>query len=80
MSKLRFVLDTNLIVSTALLERSTPRQAFELAFNRGELLLSDAMLAELSGVLRRDKFGRRYGNLGEAGQTLSEQPLIVVRR
>lgn len=58
MSKPRFVLDTNLIISAALLEISKPRQAFELAFNRGELLLSDAMLAELSEVLRRDKFDR----------------------
>jgi len=58
MSKLRFVLDTNLIISAALLDTSRPRQAFELAFNRGELLLSDAMHMELAEVLRRDKFDR----------------------
>jgi len=58
MNKPRFALDTNLIISAALLERSTPRQAFVLAFNRGDLLLSDAMQAELSEVLRRDRFDR----------------------
>ena len=58
MSKLRFVLDTNLIVSAALLEQSAPRQAFELALSRGELLMSDAMQIELSEVLKRKKFDR----------------------
>jgi putative PIN family toxin of toxin-antitoxin system len=58
MSKPRFVLDTNLIVSAALLGQSAPRKAFELALSRGELLLSDAMQVELSEVLRRDKFNR----------------------
>lgn len=58
MSKPRFVLDTNLIVSAALLADSAPRQAFELALNRGELLLSDAMQIELSEVLMRSKFDR----------------------
>ena len=51
MSKPRFVLDTNLIVSAALLADSAPRQAFELAINRGELLLSDALQIELSAEL-----------------------------
>lgn len=46
------------MISAALLERSVPRQAFELALERGELLLSDAMQVELSEVLRRDKFDR----------------------
>ena len=58
MSKPRFVFDTNLIISAALLGQSTPRQAFELAFRRGELLISDEMQIELSEVLRRDKFNR----------------------
>jgi uncharacterized protein len=58
MSKPRFVLDTNLIVSAALLGESVPRRAFELAFVRGELLISDVMQVELSEVLRRDKFNR----------------------
>jgi putative PIN family toxin of toxin-antitoxin system len=58
MNKPRFVLDTNLIVSAALLGQSVPRQAFELALSRGELLLSDAMQVELSAVLKRNKFNR----------------------
>jgi hypothetical protein len=41
MSKPRFVLDTNLIVSAALLEKSLARQAFEVALLQGTILVSD---------------------------------------
>lgn len=56
MSRLRFVFDTNTIVSAALLADGTPRKAFEAALNHGELLLSDELRDELSAVLRRKKF------------------------
>lgn len=58
MSRLRFVLDTNTIVSAALLANSIPRHAFEFAISQGELLLSDALQHELSDVLRRGKFDK----------------------
>ena len=48
MSKPRFVLDTNLIVQAALLDTSPARRAFEVALLQGEILLSDAVQAELS--------------------------------
>lgn len=58
MSRLRFVFDTNTIVSAALLADSIPRQAFEFAIAQGELLLSDTVQLELSEVLRRTKFDK----------------------
>lgn len=58
MSKSRFVLDTNLIVSAALFKQSIARQAFEKAITTGEILLSDALQTELSEVFLRQKFDR----------------------
>lgn len=58
MRKPRIVLDTNLLVSAALRRRSVPRQAFELAFRRGDVLVSSETLAELEEVLTRSKFDR----------------------
>lgn len=54
----RFVLDTNVIVSAVLLPRSVPRQAFDLAFIRGTVLVSESILDELDNVLRRPRFER----------------------
>jgi putative PIN family toxin of toxin-antitoxin system len=56
---LRFVFDTNVLVSASLLPNSKPRKALDLAFNQGKLLLSLAALAELCEVLSRKRF-RRY--------------------
>lgn len=58
MNKSRFVLDTNLIVSAALFKQSVARQAFEKALTTGDILLSDALQAEVSEVLLRQKFDR----------------------
>ena len=58
MSQSRFVLDTNLIVSAALFKQSVARQAFEKAITTGDILLSDALQAELSEVMLRQKFDR----------------------
>lgn len=55
---MRFVFDTNTLVSAALFSRSIPRLAFDNAFERGELLTSEACLAELDEVLHRAKFTR----------------------
>lgn len=55
---LRFVLDTSVIVSALLLSRSVPRQAFDLAFIQGTVLVSDTTLNELDTVLRRSRFDR----------------------
>lgn len=56
---MRFVFDTNVLVSALLLPNSKPRQALDLALKQGKLLLSFAVLAELCEVLSRKRF-RRY--------------------
>jgi uncharacterized protein len=66
----RFVLDTNVIVSAVLLTRSVPRQAFDLAFIRGTVLVSESILDELDNVLRRPRF-ERYVSEGERLQFLT---------
>ena len=58
MSKPRLVLDTNLIVSAALLARSFTRQVFETALAQGEILVSDETQDELTEVIMRPKFDR----------------------
>jgi len=58
-ASLRCVFDTNVLISALLLPRSKPRQALDLALERGKLLLSLPTLAELYEVLGRKRF-RRY--------------------
>ncbi|GAB3780189.1 hypothetical protein GCM10028818_31900 [Spirosoma horti] len=55
---MKFIFDTNTLVSAALSAQSTPRQAFDTALRRGELLTSESCLAELNQVLHRPKFAR----------------------
>ncbi len=57
-SDLRAVIDTNVIVSALLLKHSVPRQAFDLARQRGAILLSWPTIAELNDVLSRPRFDR----------------------
>ena len=57
-NKLRFVLDTNLVISAALIELSLARSAFDLALAKGEILLSAPVQVELSEVFLRSKFDR----------------------
>jgi uncharacterized protein len=54
----RFVLDTGVLVSALLLPLSVPRQAVDLAFARGIVLVSAAAIDELNEVLRRPRFDR----------------------
>src|SRR3954454_17470572 len=55
-NKLRFVFDTNVLISALMFTGSVPEQAFRLAFEKGTLLLSDETFAELADVLKRAKF------------------------
>jgi len=55
---LRFVLDTNVIVSALLLPDSKPRSAFDRALDKGKILVSIPVLVELEAVLSRRKFGK----------------------
>lgn len=54
----RFVLDTNVVVSALLLKQSVSRQAFDRAFELGQVLLSWATISELNDVLSRERFDK----------------------
>lgn len=58
MTEQRFVLDTNVTVSAAVLPKSVPRQAFNKALDLGSPLLSDSIVVELVEVLGRKRFDR----------------------
>lgn len=55
---MRFIFDTNVIVSALLLPESKPRQALDLALLHGKVLLSFTVLAELYDVLSRKHLHR----------------------
>ncbi len=58
MSKLRIVLDANVIISAFLFKISKPRQVLEIAKNNHLILLSEIIIQELKEVLYRTKFDR----------------------
>jgi hypothetical protein len=55
---LRFVFDTNVVVSAALLAGSVPRRAFDKAIDNGTILISVPVLLELAEVLSRKKLNK----------------------
>lgn len=57
-SKPRYVFDTNVIISGLLFDQSLPGRVFYEALDRGEILLSQEVVEELSDVLSREKFDR----------------------
>ena len=67
---MRFVFDTNVLISAALSDESISRRAFDHALDRGPILLSLPVLEELNEVLARDKF-RAYVTEDEARQFLA---------
>lgn len=54
----RFVFDTGVLISAALMPQSLPRKALDAALVAGVLVMSDATLAELAEVVGREKFER----------------------
>jgi uncharacterized protein len=74
----RFVLDTNVAVSAALLLGSVPRQAFDKALRLGRPLLSGATLKELIRVLQRKRLDRYVSreSRGRFMATLVEQAIF----
>lgn len=55
---MRFVFDTNTIVSALLLPDSKPRQALDRALDMGKILISMPALLELNEVIARKKFDK----------------------
>lgn len=58
MAKLRFVFDTNILVSGILINSSKPDYAFKQAKNLGTILFSDLTFQELEEILKRPKFNK----------------------
>ena len=58
MTKLRLVLDTNVLVSGLLIQNSIPQQVYDYAIAHAMLLISHATLSEIERVLIRPKFDR----------------------
>jgi putative PIN family toxin of toxin-antitoxin system len=54
----RCVFDTNTVVSALLFENGNPGRALKETLRRGQLLLSLEVAAEISEVLRREKFDK----------------------
>jgi uncharacterized protein len=84
MSEQRFVLDTNVIISAALLEKSVARRAFDKAILHGRVLISGDLQDEISEVILRPKFDR-YLSLERRLQFLAgfinvAMPIIVTEQ
>ncbi len=54
----RYVLDTNVIISALLFEKSKPAQALQYVLTNGRVLLSLDFLEELNDVIARERFNR----------------------
>ena len=67
---MRFVLDTNVLVSALLLDNSISRRAFNRALDHGKMLFSLPVLAELNEVLSRKRF-RKYVDEDDARRFLA---------
>lgn len=70
-NKLRFVFDTNVLVSALMFSRSTPRSAWNKARQNGVVLMSVDTIAELHAVLHRPKI-IAYVPLAESTAFLEE--------
>lgn len=57
-NEVRYVFDTNVLISALLFENSKPAQAFQYALENGAVLLSLDLLEELNEVLGRERFNR----------------------
>lgn len=55
---LRFVIDTNTLVSHMLMPESIPAKAVSYSLENGKILISDDTLMEIGEVLSREKFDR----------------------
>ena len=56
--ELRFVFDTNVLISAALFKASVPRQALDLARTIGNVIMSWPTMAELQEVLGRKRLDK----------------------
>ena len=58
MSKIKIVLDSNVLVSAALFKGSIGRKAFQKATTVGQIVVSEPTLAEIKDVFSRPRFNK----------------------
>ncbi len=58
MNNLRFVLDTNVLISSILSKNTPPQKLFDYSMAHGIILMSEATVTEITEVLTRKKFDR----------------------
>ena len=58
MNKLRFVIDTNVLISSILSKNTPPQKLFDYSMTHGIILMSEATVIEITEVLTRNKFDR----------------------
>jgi putative PIN family toxin of toxin-antitoxin system len=60
---MRVLLDTNVLVSTAIMPQGKPGQIFQRAASRFDLICSEYILEELADVLARPRIQKKYQSL-----------------
>lgn len=63
MNKLRFILDTNVLISSILSKNTPPQKIFDYSMAHGIILMSEATATEITEVLTRKKFEHFYQTL-----------------
>jgi len=78
MTKLRLVIDTNILISGLMSVNSLPQQVFDYATSQAILLISDEVQSEIQNVISRPKL-QKYITLERRTQFLSELSQQVER-
>lgn len=76
MTKIKFVVDTNVLLSQLLWPTSFPVKAFRKALSIGTFIVSNEVIAELTEVLSRKKFDP-YISIEERQSFLRQLSLVV---
>ena len=78
MTKLRLVIDTNILISGLMSVNSLPQQVFDYATSQAILLISDAVQSEIENVISRPKL-EKYITLERRVKFLAELSQQVER-
>ncbi len=78
MTKLRLVIDTNILISGLMSVNSLPQQVFDYATSQAILLMSDEVQSEIENVISRPKL-QKYITLERRTNFLSELSQQVER-
>ena len=78
MTKLRLVIDTNILISGLMSVNSLPQQVFDYATSQAILLISDEVQSEIENVISRPKL-QKYITLERRTKFLSELSQQVER-